>query len=346
MKKILCSLALILGLAISSAQEIKPLTYIAQKTTEKITIDGKAEEESWAKAEWSQHFIDIEGIKKPKYNTRFKMLWDETYMYYYVEMEEPHVWATLKQRDTVIFYNNDFEIFWDPNGDTHNYYEFEVNAFNTIWDLFLTKPYREPNAAMDSWDIQGVKSAVIVNGTLNDPRDIDKGWQLEIAIPWAAFRTSFGQNNIPVNDFWRVNFSRVNWDFELKNGEYGRKKAANGKFLPEYNWVWSPQGVINMHEPEKWGYVYFSAKKVGEKDTFKIPEEEKIRWHLYKLYRAMKAKKEKPVKKISELEGYTINYKGHLLTPTLEYHTAGWNIFIKTKGKTYIIKEDGKFQIQ
>ncbi|CEN48597.1 hypothetical protein CCAN2_1920045 [Capnocytophaga canimorsus] len=50
--------------------------------------------------------------------------------------------ATLKERDTVIFHNNDFEIFLDPDNDSHNYYEFEINALNTVWDLFLTKPYR------------------------------------------------------------------------------------------------------------------------------------------------------------------------------------------------------------
>lgn len=64
------------------------------------------------------------------------MLWDETYFYIYAEMEEPHVWGTLKERDTVIFYNNDFEVFIDATGDTHNYYELEVNALNTAWDLF------------------------------------------------------------------------------------------------------------------------------------------------------------------------------------------------------------------
>ena len=49
------------------------------------------------------------------------------------------------QHDAVIFHNNDFEVFIDPDGDTHNYYELEINALNTVWDLFITKPYRELN---------------------------------------------------------------------------------------------------------------------------------------------------------------------------------------------------------
>ena len=46
-----------------------------------------------------------------------------------------------------------------------------------------------------------------------------------------------------------------------------------------------------MHEPEKWGYVYFSSKQIGFKETFSIPQDEKIKWKLYELYRAQKAYK-------------------------------------------------------
>ena len=118
-----------------------PKVYVAYERADVIFVDGLASETSWDKALWSDDFIDIEGMIKPKYKTRMKMVYDEEYLYFYAEMEEPHIWATLKQRDTVIFYNNDFEIFIDPDGDTHNYYEFEMNALNTVWDLFLTKPY-------------------------------------------------------------------------------------------------------------------------------------------------------------------------------------------------------------
>jgi hypothetical protein len=29
--------------------------------------------------------------------------------------------------------------------------------------------------------------------------------------------------------------------------------------LAEDNWVWSPQGLINMHVPERWGWVEFAG---------------------------------------------------------------------------------------
>ena len=130
-----------------------------------------------------------------------------------------------------------------------------------VIDLFITKPYREKNAALNDWTLTGLKSAVKVDGTINIPSDKDKGWTLELAIPWKAYKTSYFEKNVPENKHWRVNFSRVNWDFQLEDGKYQRKKDADGKLLHEYNWVWSPQGAIAMHQPETWGLVIFADQK-------------------------------------------------------------------------------------
>src|SRR5690606_3745249 len=262
-----------------------PRNYIVYKSPEKIIIDGRDNEASWEKVSWSEDFIDIEGDRTPKYKTNMKMLWDDEYLYFFAKLEEPHIWATLKKRDTVIFYNNDFEIFIDPDGDTHNYMEFEMNSLNTVWDLCLTKPYRDHGKEMASWDIQGLKTDVHIDGTLNDPSDTDKGWSVEIAMPWSVITEPGDSQAVPAEQFWRINFSRVNWQYDLTDGKYYRKKDGNGKFLPEYNWVWSPQWVINMHEPERWGYVYFSSDRAGRKTTFDIPGNERIKWILYSLYR-------------------------------------------------------------
>ncbi|UUW07987.1 carbohydrate-binding family 9-like protein [Flavobacterium plurextorum] len=329
-----------------SKKPVIPKTYVAAKTTKPIVIDGDESDASWSKADWTDLFEDIENGVKPKYATKVKMLWDETNFYILAKMEEPHVWANLKQRDTIIFYNNDFEVFVDPDSDTFNYYELEINALNTAWDLFLTKPYRESDIVVaNDWNIPGLKSAVKVNGTLNNPNDTDEGWVLEMAIPWAAYKTTFFDQNVPADKFWRVNFSRVNWQHSVKNGTYERKKDAEGKFLPEYNWVWSPMGVINMHEPEKWGYVYFSSKE--GKDSFTIPQDEKVRWELYSLYRAQKGYFEKHktwAKSITDLTTKSISVDGKILKPTIENHSSGYNILVKSPftNTTFVIRQDGK----
>lgn len=329
------------------AQEA-PRKYVSFKAIDGIQVDGVDQEDSWKKADWSDTFIDIEGKKEPTYKTQMKMVWDEKYLYFFAKLEEPNVWGTLKQRDTVIFYNNDFEIFIDPDGDTHNYMEFEMNALNTVWDLFLTKPYRNQGKVLDSWDIQGIMTAVHVDGTLNNPDDIDKGWSVEIAIPWEVLKEANSHNDIPVNEFWRFGFSRVNWEFDLNDGRYARKKDTKGNYLPEYNWVWSPQWVINMHEPEKWGYVYFSDREVGATETFTIPEDEHIKWYLYELYRDMiDVDKQAVVGKKADGQVFAASKKilGKKITPIVEYQKDGFVLWTKSPftNKTLMIKDDGKF---
>jgi hypothetical protein len=243
---------------------IVPNSYCCIKSAAPLNIDGRMDEADWLSAPWTSDFVDIQGQLKslPRFRTRVKMLWDDTYFYVFAELEEPHVSARLLRRDTVIFQDNDFEIFVCPTGTNHKYYEFEVNAFNTVWDLFLPKPYRDGGSADNSWDIKGLRSAVHVNGSINDPTDVDESWNVEVAIPWTSFnRTAMdfdGKKSLvppspplPGQDM-RVNFSRVEWRHDAASGSY--RKVAGVK---EENWVWSPQGVIDMHRPEKWGWVYF-----------------------------------------------------------------------------------------
>jgi hypothetical protein len=233
-----------------------PKTYDCRRAAQPVRIDGKLDDPAWQSAPWTDYFIDIEGSVKPKprFRTRAKMLWDDEYFYVAADMEEPHVWATLNKHDSVIFHDNDFEVFIDPNGDTLEYYEFEINALNTGWDLFLDKPYRHGGKAQNQWEIPGLRTAVHVRGTLNNPADRDSGWSVEIAFPWKAL-AGYAHKPAPprAGDEWRVNFSRVEWQHEIAEGKY--RKVPKTK---EDNWVWSPQGAVNMHIPEHWGRVRFT----------------------------------------------------------------------------------------
>ena len=252
--------------------------YVCYRTEEELMIDGALDEPSWRAAPWTSDFVDIEGELKPRprFRTRVKMLWDSRFFYVAAELEEPDVWATLTRRDAVVFHDNDFEVFIDPDGDNHEYYELEVNALGTEWDLLLTKPYRDGGTAVDSWDIRGLVTGVAVNGTLNTPDDSDAGWTLELAIPWDVLEECAHRPTPPGDgDAWRVNFSRVEWRTEVVSGRYVKlADPASGRPLSEDNWVWSPQGLINMHYPEMWGLVQFSSAAVGEADVPFVPDPE------------------------------------------------------------------------
>ncbi len=235
-----------------------PQGYVCLRAEGGAALDGRLDKPFWAHAPWTMQFVDIEGPAKPppRFRTRAKMLWDDAFFYIGAELEEPHVWGTLLEHDSVIFQDNDFEVFIDPDGDNQRYCEIEINALGTVWDLLLARPYRDGGPAINAWEIPGIRSAVHVDGTLNDPSDEDRGWSVELALPWKVLAECAGRPAPPKDgDQWRVNFSRVEWRHTVVEGRYGKVLG-----LPEDNWVWSPQGAIDMHRPERWGYVQFSAQ--------------------------------------------------------------------------------------
>lgn len=263
--------------------------YLCHRARTPIAVDGKLDDPAWTDAPWSAPFVDIEGDAKPRprLRTRMKMLWDDRYFYVAALLEEPHVWGTLTRHDSVIFRDNDFEVFIDPDGDNHDYYEFEINALNTGWDLLLPKPYRDGGHARDDWEISGLKTATHVDGTLNDPSDTDRSWSVEIAFPWSAL-AEHAHRPAPLRDGdqWRVNFSRVEWRHTVKGKTYHVTPGAR-----QDNWVWSPQGVIDMHQPERWGYVQFTASAPG-RAVFRPDPAGPVRDRLMRIYHAQNAYRE------------------------------------------------------
>lgn len=301
--RILTIMLAMTGILLQSCQPSQPLVdythpiafspevYVCYRTPGQITVDGKLDEEDWALAPQTKSFVDIEGDLQvlPNLNTYAQMLWDDSCFYIAARLQEPHVWAKLSQRDTVIFYDNDFEVFLDPDGDTHNYFELELNALNTVWDLFLPQPYREINSpkVRHDWNIAGLQTAVFVAGSLNAPEDEDEFWTVEVAIPWSSISEDGNSGKVPTaGDEWRVNFSRVQWDTEIIDGKYVKKKAPkSAQPYKEHNWVWSPTGYVNMHMPELWGFVQFAPLKAGQTSIqYELAPGEHISWALRQLY--------------------------------------------------------------
>ena len=334
----------------STSPRIQPETYVCQFVNTPIIIDGKSLEAAWEQAKWTNKFVDIEGDSKPlpTHDTRVKMMWDSTYFYFYAQMDEPHVWATLKNRDDIIFYDDDFEIFIDPDGDSHNYYELEWNAYNTLWDLILLRPYRvddEPKVLFN-WNVQDLKTAVHVEGTLNNPSDTDKYWSMEIAIPWSALKEFAIEDKLPDNgNQWRVNFSRVDWTMDVEGNDYVKRRGENGKTLPENNWVWSPTGKINMHMPEMWGYVQFSTAQVGTPESFNRSDDENIKNILWNLYNQQ-------LVLYKENEKYSATRQDFIIpqytdcNPDIDFYTSPFSFEISSKTcdnkSVWIINHKGK----
>jgi hypothetical protein len=320
-----------------------PKIYSAKKIGSQIEIDGKMES-IWNTATWSSQFLDIEDNQKPKptFQTQYKMLWDDENLYIYAKLQEPHIWGTLQKHDAIIYHDNDFEVFLKPNIASPIYYEIEVNTLNTIMDLMMPKPYRMGGQALMHWDVKKLKSAVYVEGTLNDPSDQDHYWVVEMAIPFRSLQ-KFGSSSTPkINSFWRINFSRVQWQHDVNQGTYSRKKL-NGKHIPEDNWVWSPIGLVNMHYPERWGFLRF----VKDEDSTDLPpfyEIEKTAWNIHYLQHIYKIEQQKFTSDLTKLEGFSILLKKYLNKYKVQFTISSdkkfYHLILKEKNSKYYFTID------
>ena len=254
--------------------------YTAYRVDDPLAIDGCLDEAAWQQAPRSPRFVDLINGTKTVHDTRAAVLWDDDYLYVGYWIEEPFVIAKFTERDSLIYEDNDVELFI---AGQDGYYEFEINAFNTIYEVFFlwedaykskgydklaefdrTKPQVEPFDGVGfkhprgkrigfwNWDYPGLKSAVWIDGTINDNSDRDRGWTVELALPWAGLKHLADGRSLPPQegDTWRMDFSRFN-----QYKEAPPTKDSGG-------WAWSAHGVWDSHVPECFPYIHFSEKSV------------------------------------------------------------------------------------
>ena len=258
--------------------------YTAYRTVDPISVDGHLDEPSWLMAPRSPRFRDLVKGCPGLHDTRAAVLWDDSCLYVGFWVEEPFVEAQLTQRDDPVCSENDVEFFI---GGKDAYYEFEINARNTIYEVFFiwesgferggfsqapefrrdadgARPFdgvgfrphpRGKRIGYWNWDFPGIRTAVHVDGTLNDNTDRDRGWTVELAFPWRGMEwLARGDGRaLPPRDGdpWRMDFSRFN-----KYKEAPPAKDPGG-------WAWSPHGAWDSHMPEVWPKVTFSSAPVS-----------------------------------------------------------------------------------
>src|SRR5688572_1282496 len=180
--------------------------YTAVRVKDPLVIDGRLDEPAWKEATRSPKFVDIITGQSALHDTQAAVLWDAENLYVAFWVEEPLVQAKYTNYNDPIYYDNDVEVFI---AGKDAYYEFEVNAFNTVYEAFFiwkdalesfpsfqrsrlklfngvgfkTHPRGERLGAFD-WTLPGRKNAVWIDGTINDHKDRDRGWTVELAFPW------------------------------------------------------------------------------------------------------------------------------------------------------------------
>lgn len=333
----------------------QPAHYRCPRTDQPPRIDGQLDDPAWRRAPWTDDFVDIEGARRPltpRFRTRAKLLWDEHALYVAAALEEPHVWGTLTGRDAVIYADNDFEVFLDPDGDHHLYGELEINARGTEWDLLLVRPYRDGGPAVNGWTMVGLETAVHVDGTLNVPSDTDRGWSVEMAIPWDALRDLARDRACPPEpgDWWRLNFSRVQWEHRVEDGQYVKTPVPGRGWKGEDNWVWTPQGAVAMHQPETWGFVSFVADTA---DVVADPRESlrpvyELLWPVYAAQRLHLEAHGEPARRLADLAALPAAVRGELTSrgARLAASSRTWSATLMVAGRRWLVDHEGRLTTQ
>jgi hypothetical protein len=196
-----------------------PATRLAEcrRVAGKIRIDGVLDEKAWAGAQVIRDFAVFWQKRRPATTTVARLLWDDRYLYFAADMEDHDLYATVKERNGMTWYDDVFELFFKPSPKSRAYYEFQVNALNTPLELFFPSRGAGGYKRFATGPKLGLESAVKLSGTLNNWEDRDKGWTVEGRIPWSAFKPTGGRPK--AGDRWKFALCRYDYSATLEAPE-------------------------------------------------------------------------------------------------------------------------------
>ncbi len=231
--------------------------YTIRKASGPIVIDGKADDASWKNSAMSPNFTDAEGGRAVGSKTVARLLWDDEYLYAFVQAEDKDVFSQYTKRDDTLWKEDVIEFFIDADKNRRGYIELQVNPNNAHFDAWF--PQTRGQKHHFEWN-SSMKSAVVVHGTADSRTDKDQGWDVEIAIPLADVKgmDSTMKVTLPpkLGDTWRLNVVR---------GEKPRDKQLAAA-------TWNPITAQDFHALGRMLTVQFAdAKGVAKTSSREAP---------------------------------------------------------------------------
>jgi hypothetical protein len=220
-------------------------TLICKRTPAPIVVDGRREV-LWDHGIAVTRFFVPPGCTEPLSKTEVSCLWDDKALYVLFQAQDKDVWSDLLEHDDSTYLNDVLEFFiaYGDFDDELQYVNFEVNALGTVYDAHSPVwPLRNLGHRWKRWNCLDLKVAVTVQGTLNDYRDEDQGWTLEMAIPFSSLPWMQDRAQPRIGEEWRGHFAR--WDYSV--------------YLPEGKEISSttPFTRVNFHQADKFQRLYF-----------------------------------------------------------------------------------------
>lgn len=217
--------------------------YTAHKIDREIEIGKAWNDPIWNLAEptkWYRVLTDKEPISK----TEAGILWSDNYVYVTYKAYDRDIFAYNTERNSPTCDDDVLEFFFSPIPENGWYYNFEINALNTVYDAYQPKPHFAGGGhRWKHWDCEGLKSSVFIKGKINDTSVEDEYWQLQIAVPFSALNLKDGKSKPDFGDAWTFMLSRYDYSIYLEDG----CELSATSVLPE----------VAFHVPHLWKKLVF-----------------------------------------------------------------------------------------
>ena len=233
MKQISTIIISVLFLTLNGCQSDEP-KIVCKRSTTQILIDGILDENAWAKAETISLLNNKTGnaVEQDEYKSEVKTCYDSDYLYVAFINHDRDIFTSFTKRDEHLWKDEVVEVFIDTDDGLSTYIEIEISPTNIQFDSYITDTLNIDLIETPKYNIIGLKSAVFVDGTVNNNQDTDKSWTVEMAIP-------FQEIGITSKNEYPINFYRIDKD-----------NAGPGSY------AWSPT-FRRFHSPSRFGKIQF-----------------------------------------------------------------------------------------
>ena len=266
-----------------------PKTYSVQQFAQTPVIDGIIDDQAWNNIHWSAPLVSElkNGSSELAYTTKYKLGRTEDSLYFSAVVSDQHISAVEDICQSYFFDDNFVELYIDANGDEFDYAVLKVNALGVFCGEYWKRDQIKPIMRFSLLENQRARCSIHIQGTVNNPHDLDDFWSVECAIPTNLKIDSF--QVLSPHPIWNVNVQRKQWPTTIVAGLY--KKLLNpdtGKKYPGEQWVWSFMNECNIHTPELWGKWILDPSRQNSANLNQIQSESVIKWELRNIYYAQK----------------------------------------------------------
>ncbi|MGQ1784399.1 MULTISPECIES: carbohydrate-binding family 9-like protein [unclassified Saccharicrinis] len=325
-----------------------PKVYAVHTLSGTPTIDGYISDDEWGNTPWSEPLVSSvkNGMANPAYSTRYKLGTKGDSLYFSAIVYDRHIWAVNDICQSYFFEDNFLELYLDADNDEKDYVVLKINALGNLCGEYWNRNNDKPLSRFSLLDMSHGRCSVFIDGTVNNPKDNDRYWSFECAVPLNLQVDSL--TLLQPHTTWNVNVQRTYWPSVVVAGLY--KKMLNphtGKKYPGEKWVWSFLDENNINTPELWGEWHFNTLNQTSQEISRQQFERQVRWELRNIYYAQQRHLKRYGRFSRKVAGLTdvglklpkLLYKPNINTGSEVYEA---HIYDAATGTKFTINHEGK----